>query len=158
MVGAFPFLDHVGPLYLAGRVGLERCCGPVPTSGFRLPAISMPVRPYTTTTSRRNKPSVLAKVNWMVAEHGARFLYWNLFAGRRRGFEQAKPDSKAGRLKPPDLEHHEFMPLPEQPGGVKEGALFDTFGYRLSHNRKTNSHFLLLIRPSELTEARRCPG
>ncbi len=46
---------------------------------------------------------------------GERFLYWNFVSSSQERIEQAKADWKAGRLKLPDLDGGEFIPLPEEP-------------------------------------------
>jgi hypothetical protein len=46
---------------------------------------------------------------------GERFLYWNFVSSSKERIEQAKADWKAGRMKLPDLDHDEFIPLPEEP-------------------------------------------
>jgi Pirin C-terminal cupin domain len=46
---------------------------------------------------------------------GARFLYWNFVSSSKERIEQAKADWKAGRMKLPDLDYNEFIPLPEEP-------------------------------------------
>lgn len=44
---------------------------------------------------------------------GERFLYWNFVSSSKARLEQAKADWRAGRMKLPDLDHDEFIPLPE---------------------------------------------
>ena len=46
---------------------------------------------------------------------GERFLYWNFVSSSRERLEQAKADWRAGRMKLPDLDHDEFIPLPDEP-------------------------------------------
>ena len=43
---------------------------------------------------------------------GPRFLEWNFVASSKERLEQAKADWRAGRMKLPDLDHDEFIPLP----------------------------------------------
>jgi redox-sensitive bicupin YhaK (pirin superfamily) len=43
---------------------------------------------------------------------GPRFLEWNFVASSRERIEQAKADWRAGRMKLPDADHDEFIPLP----------------------------------------------
>jgi redox-sensitive bicupin YhaK (pirin superfamily) len=43
---------------------------------------------------------------------GERFIEWNFVASSRQRIEQAKADWRAGRMKLPDLDHREFIPLP----------------------------------------------
>ncbi len=46
---------------------------------------------------------------------GERFLEWNFVSSSRDRLEQAKADWRAGRMKLPDLDHDEFIPLPADP-------------------------------------------
>jgi hypothetical protein len=43
---------------------------------------------------------------------GERFLEWNFVSSSKARIEQAKADWRAGRMKLPDLDHDEFIPLP----------------------------------------------
>lgn len=43
---------------------------------------------------------------------GERFLYWNFVSSSKARIEAAKADWRAGRMKLPDLDHDEFIPLP----------------------------------------------
>ena len=43
---------------------------------------------------------------------GERFIEWNFVSSSKERIEQAKADWKAGRMKLPDLDHDEFIPLP----------------------------------------------
>ena len=43
---------------------------------------------------------------------GPRFLEWNFVSSSKDRIEQAKADWRAGRMKLPDLDHDEFIPLP----------------------------------------------
>jgi len=45
---------------------------------------------------------------------GERFLYWNFVSSSKERLEQAKADWRAQRIKLPDLDHDEFIPLPEE--------------------------------------------
>jgi redox-sensitive bicupin YhaK (pirin superfamily) len=44
---------------------------------------------------------------------GERFIEWNFVSSSRERIEQAKADWRAGRMKLPDLDNDEFIPLPE---------------------------------------------
>lgn len=44
---------------------------------------------------------------------GERYLYWNFVSSSQERLEQAKADWRAGRMKLPDLDNEEFIPLPE---------------------------------------------
>jgi redox-sensitive bicupin YhaK (pirin superfamily) len=43
---------------------------------------------------------------------GERFIDWNFVSSSRDRIEQAKSDWRAGRMKLPDLDNQEFVPLP----------------------------------------------
>ena len=43
---------------------------------------------------------------------GPRFLEWNFVSSSKARIDQAKTDWRAGRMKLPDLDHDEFIPLP----------------------------------------------
>ena len=46
---------------------------------------------------------------------GERFIEWNFVSSSRERIEQAKADWRAQRMKLPDLDHAEFIPLPPGP-------------------------------------------
>jgi redox-sensitive bicupin YhaK (pirin superfamily) len=46
---------------------------------------------------------------------GERFIEWNFVASSKERIEQAKADWRAGRMKLPDFDHDEFIPLPLDP-------------------------------------------
>ncbi len=46
---------------------------------------------------------------------GERHLYWNFVSSSKDRLAQAAADWKAGRMKLPDLDHDEFIPLPDEP-------------------------------------------
>ena len=46
---------------------------------------------------------------------GERFIEWNFVASSTARIEQAKADWRAGRMKLPDLDNKEFVPLPGDP-------------------------------------------
>ena len=47
---------------------------------------------------------------------GPRFIDWNFVSSSKERIEQAKADWRAGRMKLPDLDDQEFIPLPPEPG------------------------------------------
>jgi len=49
---------------------------------------------------------------------GQRFIEWNFVSSSKERIEQAKADWRAGRMKLPDLDHDEFIPLPPDPPPV----------------------------------------
>ncbi len=46
---------------------------------------------------------------------GERFIEWNFVSSSKDRIAQAKSDWRAGRMKLPDLDHDEFIPLPPDP-------------------------------------------
>lgn len=46
---------------------------------------------------------------------GQRFIEWNFVSSSKERIEQAKADWRAGRMKLPDLDDQEFIPLPPDP-------------------------------------------
>jgi len=46
---------------------------------------------------------------------GERLIEWNFVSSSRDRIEQAKADWRAGRMKLPDLDNGEFIPLPQEP-------------------------------------------
>lgn len=46
---------------------------------------------------------------------GQRYIDWNFVSSSKERIEQAKADWRAGRMKLPDLDHDEFIPLPPDP-------------------------------------------
>jgi hypothetical protein len=46
---------------------------------------------------------------------GERHIEWNFVSSSKERIEQAKADWRAGRMKLPDLDNREFIPLPEDP-------------------------------------------
>ena len=46
---------------------------------------------------------------------GHRYVWWNFVSSRKERIEQAKADWRGGRMKLPDLDHDEFIPLLPDP-------------------------------------------
>ena len=46
---------------------------------------------------------------------GERFIDWNFVSSSQDRIEQAKADWRAGRMKLPDMDDQEFIPLPPDP-------------------------------------------
>src|SRR5690606_24172261 len=46
---------------------------------------------------------------------GERFIYWNFVSSSRDRLAQAASDWKAGKMKLPDADNAEFIPLPDEP-------------------------------------------
>jgi hypothetical protein len=51
---------------------------------------------------------------------GERFVEWNFVSSSRERIAQAKADWRAGRLKLPDLDDREWIPLPSDPPPAAE--------------------------------------
>ncbi len=51
---------------------------------------------------------------------GERFIEWNFVSSSKERIEQAKADWRAGRMKLPDLDNQEFIPLPPDPAPPAE--------------------------------------
>ena len=49
---------------------------------------------------------------------GQRFIEWNFVASSKARLDEAKADWRAGRMKLPDLDNGEFIPLPPDPPGL----------------------------------------
>jgi redox-sensitive bicupin YhaK (pirin superfamily) len=58
-------------------------------------------------------PSVLMLLGG--APIGARFIEWNFVSSSKERIAQAKADWKAGRMKLPDADNEEYIPLPSDP-------------------------------------------
>jgi hypothetical protein len=46
---------------------------------------------------------------------GERFIEWNFVSSSKERIDQAKADWRAGRMKLPDTDNQEFIPLPGDP-------------------------------------------
>jgi len=53
---------------------------------------------------------------------GDRFIEWNFVSSSRQRIEQAKADWRAGRMRLPDLDNSEFIPLPPDPTRASASA------------------------------------
>ena len=51
---------------------------------------------------------------------GERFIYWNFVSSSKDRIDQARADWAAGRMKLPDLDNDDFIPLPPKPGAAPE--------------------------------------
>jgi redox-sensitive bicupin YhaK (pirin superfamily) len=60
--------------------------------------------------ARATEPSVVMALGGEPL--GQRFIEWNFVSSSKERIEQAKADWRAGRMKLPDLDHDEFIPLP----------------------------------------------
>ena len=65
----------------------------------------------------RRSPRVTAATVMLLGGEpvGPRFLEWNFVSSSQERIEQAKADWRAGRMKLPDLDNGEFIPLPDDP-------------------------------------------
>lgn len=67
---------------------------------------------------RATIPSVLMLLGG--APVGERFIEWNFVSSSKERIAQAKADWRAGRMKLPDLDNQEFIPLPPDPTASAE--------------------------------------
>src|SRR5690606_25516444 len=51
---------------------------------------------------------------------GPRYIDWNFVSSSKERIDQAREDWKAGRMKLPDLDNGEFIPLPPKIGELRE--------------------------------------
>jgi hypothetical protein len=51
---------------------------------------------------------------------GPRFIDWNFVSSSKERLQQARADWQAGRMKLPDLDNQEFIPLPPKAGAAPE--------------------------------------
>ncbi|HEY6544781.1 MAG TPA: pirin family protein [Dokdonella sp.] len=51
---------------------------------------------------------------------GPRYIDWNFVSSSKERIDQARADWQAGRMKLPDLDHDEFIPLPPRIGELRE--------------------------------------
>ena len=51
---------------------------------------------------------------------GPRYIDWNFVSSSKARIDQARDDWKSGRMKLPDLDHDEFIPLPPKIGELRE--------------------------------------
>jgi redox-sensitive bicupin YhaK (pirin superfamily) len=61
-------------------------------------------------TLRASVPTILLAIGGEPV--GPRYIDWNFVSSSKERIEQAKADWRAGRMKLPDLDHDEFIPLP----------------------------------------------
>jgi redox-sensitive bicupin YhaK (pirin superfamily) len=130
MVGPFIFFDHVGPVELAS--GLSRAADILPHPHIGLSTVTylfagalevegravsdtkmIVFRSGDEAVVQATAPSVLMLLGGEFV--GERFIEWNFVSSSRERIEQAKADWRAGRMKLPDLDNFEFVPLPRQP-------------------------------------------
>ena len=57
---------------------------------------------------------------------GERFIEWNFVSSSKERIEQAKADWRAGRMKLPDLDNQEFIPLPRRTAAAGESDVLST--------------------------------
>ena len=88
--------------------------GAIETGGQTVPAMHMVVfTPGREATVQANRPTVLMLLGG--APVGERFIEWNFVSSSVERIAQAKADWRAGRMKLPDLDNAEFIPLPPDP-------------------------------------------
>jgi hypothetical protein len=85
--------------------------GAITTAGARYEAGRMvQFTPQLSASLRADGPTTLMLLGGESV--GPRFIEWNFVSSSRERIEQAKADWRAGRLKLPDLDDQEFIPLP----------------------------------------------
>jgi redox-sensitive bicupin YhaK (pirin superfamily) len=88
--------------------------GTVETGGQRIPAMHMVLfTPGSEAIVQATTASVLMLLGG--APVGERFIEWNFVSSSIERIAQAKADWRAGRMKLPDLDQAEFIPLPPDP-------------------------------------------
>ena len=88
--------------------------GAVEAGGQRVEQSNMAVLAPGPATVKALAPSTLIVIGGEPV--GERHIEWNFVSSSKERIEQAKADWRAGRMKLPDLDHDEFIPLPEQAG------------------------------------------
>jgi redox-sensitive bicupin YhaK (pirin superfamily) len=87
--------------------------GLVEVDGQRVEESSMAVLAPGATTIRALARSTLILIGGEPV--GERYIEWNFVSSSKERIEQAKADWRAGRMKLPDLDNGEFIPLPGDP-------------------------------------------
>ncbi len=87
--------------------------GAVEMDGRRFEAGQMLVVSPAASHVRASEPSTVMVLGGEPV--GERLIYWNFVSSSRDRLEQAAADWKAGRMKLPDADDAEFIPLPEEP-------------------------------------------
>lgn len=87
--------------------------GAVEIGGSRFEAGQMAILGPDASSLRAAKPSTVMLLGGEPL--GERFLYWNFVSSSRERLAQAAEDWKAGRMKLPDADDKEFIPLPDGP-------------------------------------------
>jgi redox-sensitive bicupin YhaK (pirin superfamily) len=127
MVGPFIFLDRMGPAKFAA--GLPRSTDVRPHPHIGLSTFTYLFEGEVESGGARHTSGQLlvfdAHADAVVAARtparvmllggepvGERFIEWNFVSSSRERIEQAKADWRAGRMKLPDLDRDELIPLP----------------------------------------------
>ena len=87
--------------------------GSVDVDGQPLRAGEMGVLAAGTATMRAAERSIVMALGGEPI--GERFIEWNFVSSSRERIDEAKADWRAGRMKLPDLDNGEFIPLPGEP-------------------------------------------
>jgi redox-sensitive bicupin YhaK (pirin superfamily) len=87
--------------------------GAVELDGTRFGAGTMLVLGSAASRVRALEPSAVMMLGGEPV--GERFLYWNFVSSSKERLAQAASDWKAGRMKLPDADDAEFIPLPDEP-------------------------------------------
>ena len=93
--------------------------GDVEVAGQRIDAGSMAVlRPANAATIAAHTDAVVMALGGEPV--GPRYIDWNFVSSSKERIEQAREDWHAGRMKLPDLDNEEFIPLPPKIGELRE--------------------------------------
>ena len=99
----------------AGESAAYIASGAVEADCQRFEAGQMPVfRPGSRPVITALVPSVVMALGGEPI--GPRFIDWNFVSSRKERIEEAKADWRAGRMKLPEHDNREFIPLPPEPG------------------------------------------
>lgn len=90
--------------------------GAVEMDGTRYDAGRMLVLGAAASRLRASEPSTIMVLGGEPV--GERFLYWNFVSSSQDRLAQAAADWRAGRMKLPDADDAEFIPLPDEPARV----------------------------------------
>ena len=93
--------------------------GEIELGSERVTAGQMAILREDASTARAIQPSTLMALGGEPI--GERFIYWNFVSSSRDRLRQAGEDWKAGRMKLPDADDEEFIPLPDS--GVEPPAM-----------------------------------
>ena len=98
----------------ARRILRARACTSPPAKSKRVARFMAPARCWFSTRAKTRTITATARSTLMALGGepvGERFIEWNFVSSSRERIEQAKSDWRAGRMKLPDFDNQEFIPL-----------------------------------------------